>query len=151
VPIPRVYIDLCCLKRPFDARQDERVALEAEASTTLIELIEKRKVYLIISGTLIVENNRNPRADRRQITQRILELHHAISALTPVAETRAQKVHQHGLKAVDALHIALAEAADADAFITCDEGILKVARRLPDAFKVKIVSPTEFLLEEGFK
>jgi predicted nucleic acid-binding protein len=151
VPTPKVYVDLCCLKRPFDVRQDDRITLEAEASVTIIELIEKGKVHLISSGTLIVENNRNPRTDRRETTQRILNLNRTVSLLTTVVETKARRIHQYGLRAVDALHIALAEAADADAFITRDEGILKVARRQPDVFKVKVVNPIEFLLEEGFK
>lgn len=145
MPIPKVYIDLCCLKRPFDAREDDRVALEAEASATLIELIEKGKIHLIISGTLIAENDHNTRVDRRQTTQRILELHHSVSLLNSTVETRARKLHQHGFKAVDALHLALAEAAGVDAFITCDEGILKAAQRQRVAIEVKIVRPTEFL------
>ncbi|MBI3610720.1 MAG: PIN domain-containing protein [Nitrospirae bacterium] len=150
MPVPKVYIDLCCLKRPFDARSDERIALEAEASTTLIEFVEKGKVHLIVSGALIAENNRNPRKDRREATQRILEMHHEISSLTQAVEARARQIHQHGLTGVDALHLALAESAGADAFVTCDEGILRFARRQSLAIGVKIVRPTEFL-EGGLK
>ena len=150
MPIPKVYIDLCCLKRPFDERRDERVALEAEAASTLIELIEKGKIHLISSGTLVVENNRNPRKDRREVTQRILEMHHEFSSLTNAVEARARKIQQHGLAGVDALHLALAESAGADAFVTCDEGILRFARRQSLAIEVKIVRPTEFL-EGGLK
>jgi len=28
----RVYLDICCLKRPFDDQSQERVRLESEAS-----------------------------------------------------------------------------------------------------------------------
>jgi len=38
---------------------------------------------------------------------------------------RAEEMEQQGLKAIDALHLACAEAAHADYFITCDDEVIR--------------------------
>jgi hypothetical protein len=36
----RVYLDACCLNRPFDDRSQDRIRLEAEAVLAIIERVE---------------------------------------------------------------------------------------------------------------
>lgn len=50
---------------------------------------------------------------------------------------------------IDALHIALAEKANVDYFITCDDEIIKLYKKNKDYIKVEIVNIIEFIaLEE---
>jgi predicted nucleic acid-binding protein len=51
----------------------------------------------------------------------MLEQAHERVALTTAIEQRATIFEQAGIKAVDALHLALAEAAQVDYFCTCDD------------------------------
>ena len=53
---------------------------------------------------------------------------------------------EQGFKALDALHLALAEAGRVDYFCTSDDKLLKRAKRL-GGILVKVVSPVE-LAEE---
>jgi predicted nucleic acid-binding protein len=46
---------------------------------------------------------------------------------------------------MDALHIAYAEQAQADAFISTDDGLLRVAARHADILKVRVLDPIEFI------
>jgi len=54
---------------------------------------------------------------------------------------------QHGVKPLDAVHLALAEAASkADYFCTCDDQLARKARRIRD-LQVKVISPLDLIQE----
>jgi predicted nucleic acid-binding protein len=54
---------------------------------------------------------------------------------------RAQRLENISLKAMDALHIACAEAANSDYFLTCDD---RMIRRYQG--ELKVVSPVDFVM-----
>ncbi len=54
---------------------------------------------------------------------------------------RALELEKEGLKAVDALHIACAEAAGSEYFLTCDDQVL---RRYQGG--IKVLNPVDFVL-----
>lgn len=60
---------------------------------------------------------------------------------------RAKEIAGFGIRGIDALHIAMAEVANADYFVTCDDDIIKRVRELAERFKVKICGVLEFLEE----
>lgn len=54
---------------------------------------------------------------------------------------RAQELEKEGLKAIDALHVACAEAAGGEYFLTCDDQVL---RRYQGG--IKVLNPVDFVL-----
>jgi predicted nucleic acid-binding protein len=66
--------------------------------------------------------------------------------LTEEVEKQARDLDALGIKPLDALHLALAEEAQADYFCTCDDQLLKKAKVI-SSIKTKAVSPVE-LIEE---
>lgn len=64
----------------------------------------------------------------------------------PALIRRAQALERLGLAGRDALHLAAAEHAAVDYFVTCDDKLLKRARRLEA--QVEVVAPLG-LFEEG--
>lgn len=67
-------------------------------------------------------------------------------ALTAAIEQRAQSFEQHGIKAVDALHLALAEAGHVDYFCRCDDRFYRRALTISDMM-LKIARPLELAQE----
>ena len=62
----RVYLDMCCLKRPFDDQSQPRIHLESEAVLAILSA-HAELVEFVHSSALDLENNQNPlptRADR---------------------------------------------------------------------------------------
>lgn len=59
---------------------------------------------------------------------------------------RAEKLEIEGFGAADALHLAAAEYAGVDYFVTCDDKLLKWARRV--GLSIEVVSPQTVLEEE---
>lgn len=148
----RLYLDLCALKRPFDHPRDERADIESLAVAFLIGAIDRGVVRAVSSGALELENSRNPVPERRDATRSLLSRFERASP--PMAEVarRSAELHAVGFHPVDAVHVASAELGGCDLLVTCDDGILKVARRSPSALRIRIVDPLEamrLVSEEG--
>lgn len=56
---------------------------------------------------------------------------------------RAEQLEHNGLKAIDALHVACAEAVSSDYFITCDKRLINRCSGLT----LKVLNPVDFVLE----
>ena len=61
----RVYLDMYSLKRPFDDQRQPRVREEATAVAGIIARAEAGEIALVRSPAHLVENDANPREDRR--------------------------------------------------------------------------------------
>jgi hypothetical protein len=68
-----VYLDVCCLKRPFDDATQDRVRREAEAVAGALDAAARGRIRLVRSPAYDVENERSPREDRRVATRLWLE------------------------------------------------------------------------------
>jgi len=53
-----------------------------------------------------------------------------------------------GFKAYDALHIASAEAGNADVLLTTDGRMVKLAHREADKLGISVINPVDWLREE---
>ena len=60
---------------------------------------------------------------------------------------RGERLEQQGLKAIDALHVACAEAAGSEYFLTCDDRLIKHYK--DDRFEV--INPVDFVVRMGGK
>ena len=142
----KVYLDTCSIQRPLDDQTQIRIRLEAEAVLGIISLIESQQLELISSEVLSFENQRNTNLSRKEFAQEILAQAVEVVQVDASIQTRAKQLVTRRVMALDALHLASAEAGKADYFCSCDDKLLKKARRLCAA-TLKVVSPLE-LLEE---
>jgi predicted nucleic acid-binding protein len=62
------------------------------------------------------------------------------------AVRRAEELESHGLRGLDAIHIACAESGGADLLITTDDRMLRSSRRA-GVLRVRVVAPFEALAE----
>ena len=123
----RVYLDNCCLQRPFDNQLHPRIRVETEAVFAILAAVQAREISLLSSEALIYEIQRIPDPDRRIEALSILTLAAEKLFITEEAESLALSFEQMGLHALDALHLALASIAKADFFCTCDDRLLNKA------------------------
>ncbi len=123
-----------------------RIRLEAEAVLGIIALVESGALELVSSEVLLFENRRNANATRREFAMEVLAKATHIIRVDNDVQTRAKALESERVMALDALHLAAAEAGLADYFCTCDDKLLKKAKRFC-APAIKPVSPIEFLEE----
>lgn len=138
-----LYLDLNCFNRPFDDQSQARVAQETAAFFLILHRIIGGIDHLAWSAILDFENAQHPLVDRRteigRWSQRAV-IHVAISEQVTV---RAGELTQAGLHDLDAAHLASAEAAACDCFLTCDDQLTRKARLVPGLLRVQ--NPTEYL------
>lgn len=124
--MPTLYLDTCCINRPFDDRSQERVRQEVVD----IELVLKERARLgwqwLGSDINSFEVQQNP-DDRRRL--HALDLLRSTDGHIPVLRDdfkRADTLELRGFPYLDALHIACAERAGADVLLTVDDQLLRV-------------------------
>jgi len=66
--------------------------------------------------------------------------------VTEKEKKRAAEFLEYGIKPLNALHLALAEAGKADYFCTCDDRPLRNARKIAN-LSVKVINPVDLVQE----
>ncbi len=142
----KVYLDMCCIQRPFDTKAQLRIVVEAEAIVGIIALCESGQIDLMASDTLVFETERNPHPVRKRHALEVLAKAALYVQTDQRVEDRARTFHTLGIKPLDALHLASAVEAQADYFCTCDDKLLRRAQ-MSDTLQTKVVSPLELIAE----
>jgi predicted nucleic acid-binding protein len=142
----RIYFDTCSVNRPLDDKSQPRIALEAEAILALLSACEQGDHVFVSSDILLYEINRTPHPQRKALAHEILTRAAETIAVTEAIRQRANSFVQDGLKPLDALHLATAEAANVDYFCTCDDRLYKRAQSRTD-LHVRVVVPLELTQE----
>jgi len=120
----KIYMDNCCLNRPFDDQSNLRVHLEAEAIKTILTLVEQQKWNLVSSKVLKFEISKIMDESRRKELMAIESLASEIIQINPLIATRANEFERLGVQSFDALHLACSEH-HADVLLTVDDKFLK--------------------------
>ena len=142
----KIYLDTCSLQRPLDDKSQIRIRLEAEAILSVLDLVKVGHLELVSSDVLIFETTRSPHSTRRDFALETLADVPSYVELSEAVRRRAEALNQMGIKTLDSLHLASAEAGGVDFFCTCDDAFLKKAKREVRG-GTKAVSPLE-LAEE---
>ncbi len=142
----RLYFDNNVYNRPFDDQRIPRNRDEARAVEELLEKVGTGEVSLVSSFVVEMEHLLSPSGVRREEVSVLVGLARERVLQDSAILRRASNLGSMGLKGQDALHIAAAEYAQVDYFVTCDDKLLRRARRLGSI--VRAVSPLE-LSEES--
>ena len=140
----KIYLDVCCFNRPFDDQSQLRIRLESEAKLKIQEDIRAGIHELVWSYVLDYENSRNPFEERKK--QVSAWRHYAKDDIeeTPALIESANRIFSKGVKKMDSLHIASAIIANADYFLTTDDGIMKIATMING---INMIDPIGFIKE----
>ena len=65
----RIYLDTCCLNKPYDDQSLMRNSLEAQAKLHIQSLIKEGRIQLATSYILLYENSKNPFIMRKMVIQ----------------------------------------------------------------------------------
>ena len=121
----RIYLDTCCLQRPFDDQTQLRIRVETEAVLAILSAVQAGDLVLLTSEALEYEIRRIPDEQRRREASAILVLASERLLLNEKSEALACALERSGISSMDALHVALASEASANYFATTDDRLLK--------------------------
>lgn len=142
-----IYLDICCLNRPFDNQAQERVRLESEAVLLILNRCQSRDWFLLGSEAIDAEIAQTPDAERRQRLLALVSLATDKAIVTNQVESRSLEVARLGFKVYDALHVACAEARNANVLLTTDDRLIRKAATYDSMLQVKVQNPILWLLE----
>jgi predicted nucleic acid-binding protein len=143
----RIYMDNCCLNRPFDDQSKIRIRLEAEAVLFIQGKIAAHEIELAWSYIIDYENSFNPFDEKQSAINDLKAFVTIDTEETAGILKNAGAIQKIGLKVFDSLHVACAMEAGCDYFLTTDDSMLK---KLSGFAKIKVISPIELIriLEE---
>ena len=137
----RVYLDTCCLNRPFDDQTQPRIRLESEAILSILTSVISGKTDWVASTVLLAEIQAVRNTERRVRLTALTEWASETVAMTEQIKVRGGQIMRLGMAALDALHLACAEAAVVDVFLSTDDRLVKCARRHGTELRVVVDNP----------
>jgi predicted nucleic acid-binding protein len=143
----KIYLDACCLNRPFDDQSQPRVRLEAEAVSLILEKLTQGEWEWIGSEVLLYEVGQNPDLENRQRALAFASLARQVVEINEKILRHAEGLEEAGFDAYDAIHLSSAEHGKADVFLTTDDQILVVSARKKSLFSFKVENPVKWLEE----
>ena len=142
----RIYLDNCCLNRPYDDQNSMKLFLETQAKLHIQQMIKQGRIELCSSYMLDYENSENPFEMRKKPIAGFLGDYAAIYVSVgsrEKIEKIAADIMTTGVKFKDACHVACALLAECDVFLTTDKRLLKYSSE-----SIKMMNPIEFFEEE---
>ena len=143
----RIYLDVCCLNRPFDDQNQPRIRLESEAILIILTQCEQEQWEWVGSEVLTWEISKTPDPERRRRVQLLASHAHHTVSVGQSEIARAQQIQTWGITAFDALHLACAESGQVDVLLTTDDRLLRKATVQARQLHVRVENPLTWLRE----
>lgn len=142
-----IYLDVCCLNRPFDDQTQARIRLESESVLLILTQCQSRQWTMLGSEAINIEIAQTSDFDRKQQVLSLTSIATTKIIVSESIEFRASSLVKQGFKPFDALHLSCAEAGNANVFLTTDDRLLRLAKRQYGILGVKVENPVVWLLE----
>ncbi len=143
----RIYMDACCLNRPFDDLTQDRIRMESEAVITIIKKVISGDCVLVSSDTTDLEISQMPDFDRKEKVLSWINLASEHVSLNDKNQKRALYFEQSGIYGYDSLHLACAEEGAVDVFFSTDDDLLKKYNKIVPKPKMRVENPLAWVNE----
>ena len=140
-----IYMDCCCLNRPFDNQLQDKIRLESDAVIAILSKCSNGEWQLVGSDALCLEISKTPDLIRKN---QVMDLYRVVGGkikLNDTIKSRAHELLSSGFKAFDSLHAASAEYGKADVLLTTDKRFINAAKRCDLAIRVE--NPLNWFME----
>ncbi len=134
-------------KPPFDDQRQPRVRLEAEAITLILQKLHEHEWEWIGSDILVYELEQTKEAERRSRLLALARQAHKVAEANHKILPQAENLERSGFDSYDAIHLASAEQANVNVFLTTDGSLQKVASRNKELFSFIVINPVKWLEE----
>jgi len=140
----KIYFDTCCYNRPFNLQKDSGVREETEAILEIYDRVQKDEIILVSSELVRDEITATSITLLRDSLLLFLKLADDEIVITEKIQSRAAFLKGQSLRDADALHLAIAENANAT-LLTVDKRFLNKVKKLEENLKIKMFNPVDYL------
>jgi predicted nucleic acid-binding protein len=141
----KIYMDVCCLCRPFDDQMTGRIRLEVTAVQEIIRRCAAQEFSLVTSEVIEEELSKIPDIRKRMRVGKIISVAKESILIDEGIISRMHELIILGGDAMDSLHIACAERAGA-VLLTTDDDLITFFKSHRD-IQVHTANPVIWLKE----
>ena len=142
-----IYLDYNCFQRGFDDPEQIRIQIEALACQEIFTRAEQGECQLVWSFMHEDETILCPFPERKYEAMRLSTLCQVrVGPEEEIRELAKSFQRRAKLSAKDALHLACAVYAEAEMFLTCDDQLLKRAKKLK--LEIARMNPVDYVRQE---
>jgi len=141
-----IYLDVCCLNRPFDDWRQDRIRLEGQTILDIFKRFYSGEWKLVSSEAIEAELKRMVNLEKLDRIRELLQVAENKIILTKEIDQRSQEIEKLGFGLYDSFHIACAETANIDVLLTTDDRLLKKAIKYSHVLKIKLDNPVTWLI-----
>lgn len=146
----KIYLDACCLSRPFDDQSQQKVYLESQAILFILSKCRRRELELIGSEAIDFETGQITSEDKCRKVRLLAELAREHVVVNDEIEKLAREFRSRlKIDFYDAVHLACAKKGKVNLFFTTDEKLLKKVWEKGKIIGVNVVHPVEWLMIRG--
>ena len=141
----RIYMDCCCINRPYDNTNDPVVSLEGQAVIAIAFRCFYGSWILVGSEAIIYEISKTP--DKGKL-RNMLNIYSIIKENILINDSIIKRMNffiNNGIKSLDSLHLACAEYSIVDVMLTTDKSFFNKAKSLQTS--VRVENPVAWLKE----
>ncbi len=142
----KIYLDVCCLNRPFDDQTQDRINLESEAVLSILYRCQIKEWQLVGSEAIDYEVYKIQDVYRKEKILQFMNLIDEKIRIDNKIKNRDLELMNCGIRSLDGLHIACAEKVKADIFLSTDDNLIRKAKQNKE-IKVKVDNPVMWLME----
>ena len=141
----RLYLDVCCLNRPFDDLSQDRIQFESDAILAIISRCQSGKWKLVSSEAIDLELKKMKNNDKLKKVLALLSASAEKLILNETAIKRSKEFQRNGIKTMDSLHLAVAETSKLDVILTTDDAFLRTASKM--GLDIIVANPVTWFME----
>lgn len=141
-----IYLDYNCFQRGFDDSRQIKIQLEALACEEIFSKVERKNIRLVWSFMHEDENILCPFMERKIEVWRLSVLCKLrVGPDKEIYSLAKQFQEDANLSSKDAIHLACACHAKCKFFLTCDDELIRRAKRL--SLEIKVINPVDYIRE----
>jgi predicted nucleic acid-binding protein len=141
----KIYLDVCCLCRPFDNHRETRIRLETEAVLSILKRCSL-DWELVTSTAVLYEIGLVGDPQRKANALRLTERACGTIRIDEDLLSRAEEFEEIGVMGMDAVHIACAEKAGA-ILLTTDDELVRIMKKNATYTSIRVDNPLHWLME----
>lgn len=139
-----IYLDYNCFQRGFDDPRQTRIRIEGLACQEIFTRAERGEIRLVWSFMHEDETILSPFPERKYEVLRLATLCNVRVGPSDDIYDQAKSFQKKGrLSAKDVIHLACALSVKADFFVTCDDRLIKQAKRLK--LEMEVINPIDYI------
>jgi hypothetical protein len=144
--IREIYMDCCCLNRPFDDQTQDKIRIESDAIIAILWKCFYGKWLLIGSDIVVYEIMKTPDVHKRNEVLNVYSIKKGTVSFNDEIQNRALELQKQGLKAFDSLHFASAEYKNVSVLLTVDKDFVTIAKHVKSPLLIE--NPVNWYMKE---